>query len=234
MSARFSGVAVTLFFDKNRVQAWLPQGLQLADGPWHGEHPVILLFGTQTDLTRQKLVTRKLRFGRCYHETFVIVPDLKLQSRPRDEPVFHVVRIYLNSRRATIQGIRRFGWPKICTDIEARGPAYRILGPCGETLLAAQTDYRQLAPVDPKNDSLRQIQRILSQPLVLERRGSLDRYDFDLHLATATIRSVSVQLQVCRGFSPQLGPLKAAIPGINRQAFGAFHIDCCLTKVAAD
>ncbi len=233
MSERFTGVAVTLFLDKRVVESWLPEGLSLAESPYAG-HPVIVLYGTERGLARHKRITVYPRFGRCFHETFVAIPYLRLQGCEGMEPVFHFVRVYLDSARGTNQGIRRFGWPKICTPIDAQGGSYRILGGPTGSLLEGRADCDRAEPVPADCASLGEIREMLSQPLVLKHRGCFDRYDFDLHFDSATIRSVPAEVRIHEGFMPGLGPTTVKTPGIKRQAFGAFSIDCRITKTPCE
>ena len=233
MSERFTGVAVTLFLDKRVVESWLPEGLSLAESPY-ADRPVIVLYGTQRGLARHKRITIHPRFGRSFHETFVAIPYLRLQGCAGQEPVFHFVRLYVDSPRAASQGIRRFGWPKICTAIDVQDQTYRILGGPTGSLFEGRADCDRAEPVLPECASLGEVREMLSQPLVLEHRGSLDRYDFDLHFDSATIRSVPAEVRIDEGFMPGLGPRTVKTPGINREAFGAFSIDCRITKTPRD
>jgi len=233
MSGRFSGVGVTMFVDREVVQSWLPAGLLLHERCPYEEHPVVILLGEQRDLVRTKarsyglMYTRK---GRYYLETFVAVPYLKLKDHAYREPVFHFVRVYLNHARATRQGIRGFGWPKIHTAIRGGKHRYRVFGSCSRTILDARPDWSQVEAADPRNASLEQIRRMLSQPLVLKHHGAFDVYSFDMHFDTATVKSLPSRFQLRRGFMPRLEAVEANFPGINAADFGAFHIDCRFVK----
>ena len=229
MSERFTGVVVSLFLDKKLVQSWLPEGLTLAESPY-AEHPVIILYGTERGLARQKRITIHPRFGRCFCETFVAVPYLQREGCPAGEPVFHFVRVYVDSARAASQGIRRFGWPKVCTAIDVQDGGYRILGGPSGSLLEGRAEDDRLEPVQAANASLKQVQKMLSQTLVLEHRGCFDHYDFDFHFDGATIRSMPAEVQIQGGFMPGLPPMTVKSAGICREDYGAFFIDCGITK----
>ena len=229
MSERFTGVVVTLFLDKKLVQSWLPEGLTLAESP-HAEHPVIILYGTERGLARHKRITIHPRFGRCFRETFVGVPYLRREGCPGKEPVFHFVRVYVDSARAASQGIRRFGWPKVCTAIDVQDGNYRILGGPSGSLLEGRAEDDRLEPVQPDNASLRHVQQMLTQTLVLEHRGCFDHYDFDFHFDGATVRSMPAEVQIQEGFMPGLPPRTVKSAGIGREDYGAFFIDCRITK----
>ena len=181
LSGTFSGMVVTLFMPKDLVRTWLPSGLQLAKDCPYAEHPVVILFGSIDDLTREKVVTVKPRFGRHYLETFIAVPYLQLEQTPQAKPVFHFVRVYSDSKRGTVQGIRKYGWPKILTPIDTTEATYRISREGFGPVLAAEMDYARLKPIEAANRSWKQVQEMLSQPMVLK------------HEAPSTcIRSISI------------------------------------------
>jgi hypothetical protein len=211
MSGSFSGMVVPLFLPPAVVRSWLPPGLQLASECPFRTHPVIVMFGSIDDLAREKLVTVKPRFGRHFLETFIAVPYLRLEAAPRGAPVFHFVRIY--------------------TPIATSDDTYRITPEGTATILGAQMDYTHLKPVSAGNHSLRQIEAMLSQPLVLRHEGVYNTYTFDFHFEKAAITSMPVSLEINQGFMPQLTPMQGKMPGIAESDFGAFHLACRYTKV---
>ena len=234
MSGSFSGMVVPLFLPHSVVRSWLPPGLQLDSECPYPNHPVIVMFGSIDDLAREKLVTVKPRFGRHFLETFVAVPYLRLEAAPRGGPVFHFVRVYTDSLKGTTKGIRQSGWPKIYTPIATTDETYRITPEGAGTVLGAQMDYAHLKPVGTENHSLRQIEAMLAQPLVLRHEGVYNLYTFDFHFQKATLTSMPVILEIREGFMPQLAPMKGKMPGIADSDFGAFHLACRYTKVARD
>ena len=234
MSGSFSGMVVPLFLPPAVVRSWLPPGLQLASECPYKSHPVIVMFGSIDDLAREKLVTVKPRFGRHFLETFVAVPYLRLEAAPRSGPVFHFVRVYTDSLKGTTKGIRQSGWPKIYTPIATTDETYRIMPEGAGTVLGAQMDYARLKPVDTGNHSLRQIEAMLAQPLVLRHEGVYNLYTFDFHFQKATLTSMPVTLEIREGFMPQLAPMKGKMPGIADSDFGAFHLACRYTKAARE
>ena len=181
LSGTFSGMVVTRFMPRDLVRTWLPSGLQLAKDCPYTEHPVVILFGSIDDLTREKVVTVKPRFGRHYLETFVAVPYLQFEQTPQAKPIFHFVRVYSDSLRGTAQGIRKYGWPKILTPIDTTEGTYRISREGFGPVLAAEMDYTHLKSVESANRSWNRIQEMLSQPLVLKHDGT-----------STSIRSVSI------------------------------------------
>ena len=231
MSGSFSGMVVPLFLPPSVVRSWLPPGLQLASECPYQDRPVVVMFGSIDDLAREKLVTVKPRFGRHFLETFVAVPYLRLETAPRGTPVFHFVRVYTDSLKGTTKGIRQSGWPKIYTPIATTDETYRITPEGAGTVLGAQMDYAHLKPVGAGNHSLRQVEAMLSQPLVLRHEGVYNIYTFDFHFEKAAITSMPVSLEIREGFMPQLGPMKGKMPGIADSDFGAFHVACRYTKV---
>jgi hypothetical protein len=231
MSGSFSGMVVPLFLPPGVVQSWLPPGLRLASECPYQNRPVIVMFGSIDDLAREKLVTVKPRFGRHFLETFVAVPYLRLEAAPRSMPVFHFVRVYTDSLKGTTKGLRQSGWPKIYTPIATTDETYRITPEGAGTILGAQMDYAHLKPVGAGNASLRQVEAMLSQPLVLRHEGVYNIYTFDFHFDKAAITSMPVSLEIREGFMPQLGPMMGNVAGIADSDFGAFHVACRYTKV---
>jgi hypothetical protein len=237
MSGRFSGVGVTAFVDRNVVHSWLPEGLQPAEHCPYEKHPVIILFGIQRDLVRTKRWSYELMYtrnGKYFFETFVAVPYLKLRDHPNREPVFHFARVYLNNTKATRQGIRGFGWRKVLTTISVGQRRYKVFLDSEEPVLEAEPGYNRLEEVEANNESLVQIQQMLSQPLVLKHQGVFDVYSFDMHFESATVKSLPSRVQLREGFMPNLAAMNESFAGINEQRFGAFHIDCRFTKAPLD
>ena len=235
MSGHFRGAVVTLFLDPELVESWLPRGLRLAEDAPFEDHPVVLLFGTQTDLTREGTITFKPRYarnGRYFHEAFVAIPYLELDQGSTGGPVFHFVRVYLDHPKPASQGARRAGWPKLLAAVEAGDEGYRISRPPWGTIFEAETDYADARPVDPKSDRFEPIRAMLSRPLVLKHEGRFDFYRFDFHFDSATIEAVSSHVELHEGFLPGIGRIAVSRPGIDRSPFGAFRLDCRYTKTA--
>jgi hypothetical protein len=230
MAASFSGMVVTLFLPSELVQSWLPPGLQLdAECPYK-DRPVIILFGTIDDLTRTKVVTVKPRFGRHYMETFIAVPYLKLAAAPQSQPVSHFVRIYSDSGKGTSIGIQRYGWPKITVPMATTDDTYRIVYN-NDTVLSAQIDNSQAKAVDISNPSVKAVQDMLTQPLVLLHDGKYHYHFFDFHFEAASVTSTSVDLQLSPSFMPQMPPINKKYQGVAETDFGAFHVECRYTSV---
>jgi len=230
MSGTFSGEVVTLFLDRQIVQSWLPSGLHVADDCPFERHPVVILYGTQTNLARQKWIKRELPFGRHYLETFVAVPYLRVDRTRYDEHVFYFARVYLDNRRATNQGVRRFGWEKVYTALADQGRHHRIWSPGGRLIFAASGLGGPSRPADPATESCRMLVSWFDQTLVLKHEGRFDRYNFDLHCESASIRAVDTKLTIGRDFMPGTERMEGEVQGIDRQEFGTFHLSCHFTK----
>jgi hypothetical protein len=229
MSGDFSGVVTTMFLDKQLVQSWLPSGLIVAPETPFPQHPVIVMFGIEENITRTKRITAHPRYAQHYLETFVAVPYLKLASRPDGAPLVHFPRVYLNSWRATTQGVKRFGWPKVYTELESGDGTYRIGGGQG-TIFDAETERQDVPLVAAKNPSLRTIQQMLSQPLVLKHDGSFHVYNFDWHFDAAACRATSADVEINAGFLPGLEPRNLSVRSIADEAYGAFYLESHFTK----
>lgn len=233
LSGSFSGMVVTLFLPADLVQSWLPPGLQLAAQCPYKDRPVIILFGTIDDLTREKVLTVKPRFGRHYMETFIAVPYLTLGSSPQSQPVNHFVRVYSDSAKGTAKGVQKYGWPKITVPMETTDDTYRVLYD-NATALSAKIDNSQAKTVDIGNPSVKAVQDMLSQPLVLIHDGAFHYHSFDFHLEAARMTSTSVEVQLGPSFLPKMPPINNKFPGVAETNFGAFHVDCRYTNVVTN
>jgi hypothetical protein len=229
MSGDFSGVVVTLFLDRPLVQSWLPKGLTLAEDTPFPKHPVIVMFGVEGNIARTKRITVHPRYAQNFLETFVAVPQVKLEARPNGAPLFHFARIYLNSWKATTQGVKRFGFPKVFTDLESKEGTYHIGGGQG-TIFDAEMESEKLPALAADHASLRTIRQLLSQPLVLQHEGKFETYTFDWHFDQAVIRPTAVEVDIHEGFMPQLEPRKISVSGITEEANGAFYWETHFTK----
>lgn len=230
MSGDFSGEVVTVFLNRKTIQSWLPSGLRVAEDSPFELHPVVILYGTQRNLARTRRFTRYLPFGNRYLETFVAVPYLRLDNDRRNEHVFYFAQVYLDSPRATKEGIQRFGWEKTCTRLADQGRDHRIWNPRGELIFTAHGTSESPRPIESGNRSLGTIREMLSQTLVFKHRGRFRRYCFDLHFDSANLEAVDSRIRISAGFMPGLVTMAGDVPGIDVQEYGAFHIDCHFTK----
>ena len=229
ISGDFCGFVVTLFLEPKLVQSWLPEGLVLAPETPFDRHPVIVLSGRQQNLARTKRATRYLCGMQDYLETFIAIPYVKMNARPQGPPLFHFVRVYLNNWPATIRGIRRFGWPKICTDMSWTNESYRI-GGTGSPIFFARTVDTEHPLINESTGSLQSLQQMLSQPLVLKHEGRFQVYDFNLQFQQALVEPVAVELAIHAGFMPDLPPRRMLVRGIAETPYGAFSIVTHFTK----
>lgn len=230
MSGDFSGEVVTLFINRETVQTWLPDGLSVAEDCPFETHPVLILYGTQRNLARTKRIRRFLPYGEHYLETFVAVPYLRVDNSRCDEHVFYFARVYLDSLRATELGIERFGWEKVYTRLSDCDRDHSIWNPQGRLIFTASGTSTPARPIPSSNPSAATIQEMLSQTLVLKHNGRFNRYDFNLHFASAHVQAVDARVRINRDFMPGLETMEGEVAGIDEQPFGAFHIRCHFTK----
>lgn len=230
MSGDFSGEVITLFIERETVQSWLPVGLSMAEDCPFESQPVLILYGTQRNLARTKRIRRYLPYGEHYLETFVAVPYLRVDSSRYNEHVFYFARVYLDSLRATELGIERFGWKKVYTRLSDRDRDHSIWNPRGQLIFTASGTPTPARPIPSGNSSVATIKNMLSQTLVLKHNGRFNRYDFNLHFASACVEAVDAQVRINQGFMPGLEAMEGEVAGIDEQPFGAFHIRCHFTK----
>jgi hypothetical protein len=243
MSGRFSGTVVTLFVNRADVQSSLPPELTISDDDqlpdWlrgRDEHPVILLFGEQTDLgTRRHILGlyQTIPLFRPYLETFVAVPFLKPTASGEPCPCLHFVRVACSAFWPTELGILRMGWPKIHCPMQIRKEGqtvhYSIAEPgTGRLLLAAETDTTDPPELDAGDDRLARVVSMLAQPSVLIIGGRIDSYRFDLRLEAARLKAVRARGTVHPGLLPALSePIDFTAAGIAdpHADVGAFFLE---------
>ena len=220
MSGSFSGMVVPLFLPPGVVRSWLPPGLQLASECPYQDRPVIVMFGSIDDLAREKLVTVKPRFGRHFLETFVAVPYLRLEAAHRAAgqsstscgsiPTVSKGPPRASASRAGPRSTRPSRPPTTPTASRPRAPG---------TVLGAQMDFAHLKPVGAGNHSLRQVEAMLSQPLVLRHEGVYNIYTFDFHFEQAIAHLDARDPGDPRGFHASARTDEGQHAGNRRQRF---------------
>ncbi len=229
VSGRIDTRGFVLLVDREVVQSWLPRGLRIDPRCPFDDHPVIILFGTAANQARHKRITYRFPWP-PFLEVLVGIPYLRMENNPRVGVVQHYPRVYLNNWSATRQGIRVAGWPKIYTRLEEEGSRYQVYNPCGGHIFTGTTHFDQVRPIAEPGVALPQVREMLSQPLVLERRGRLHVHDFDFHWNCAEVTSVPVDFELREGFMPGLNPLAGSLPGLAGDRLGGFQIKCYYTR----
>jgi hypothetical protein len=147
-----------------------------------------------------------------------------MKSCPEKQSLHHFVRVDLDNWTATFLGLKR-GWPKILVSIASSSNSYRVFGTDETVLFDVVSDFASACPLECRNVSYEEIREMLSMPMVLENpAGGFNVYDFDLHLESARIVSVSTDLQINEGFLPGMKPIRQRIDGINERGYGAFFL----------
>ncbi|HUT94658.1 MAG TPA: hypothetical protein VMY37_34700 [Thermoguttaceae bacterium] len=240
-SGRFSATILTLFVKRSDVQSSLPPELKIVDDDrlpdWlqgRDDHPVILLFGRQTDLGNRRPIFglyQTFRLFRPYLETFVAVPFLEPKASQKPSPCLHFVRVPCNTFWPTEMGILQMGWPKIQCPMEMREEGqtlhYSITDPeSGRPLFAAETDLSDPVGLTAGDACLEKVASMLSPPHVLFVGRIMDTYRFDLRLEAAGIRAVSARGTVHPGLLPSItSPIDFAVPKISQSEFGAMFVE---------
>lgn len=127
-------------------------------------------------------------------------------------------------------GIERFGWEKVYTRLSDCNRDHSIWNPQGQLIFTASGTSTPARSIPSGNPSVETIQEMLSQTLVLKHNGRFNRYDFNLHFASAHVQTVDAQVRINRGFMPGLETMEGEVAGIDEQPFGVFHIGCHFTK----
>lgn len=241
MSGDFSGTVVTLFVNRDDVQASLPPQLTIVENDelpdWlqqRDDHPVILLVGKQVNLGRRRLFLGRYHTVPLFHpylETFVAVPFLKPKTARGPRPCFHFMRVPCETFWPTETGILCMGWRKMqCPmQITEQGQVqhYSIKDESGsEPLLSAQTDLTDPVALDASHDCLAKVISMLSQPHVLIKGQKLLFFNFDLRFEAATLRAVSASGTIHPGLLPSISePRDFSSPKITDAEFGAFFLE---------
>ena len=113
--------------------------------------------------------------------------------------------------------------------IQAAG-SYRIGGGRG-TVFDAELGPREAPLVSSVNASLRDIQGMLSQPLVLKHEGRFEISTFDFHFDAAVLRPTSAEVEINQGFMPGLTPRQLSVRSLADEPYGAFYIESHFTRM---
>jgi len=240
-SGRFSATILTLFVKRAHVQSSLPPELTIVDDDrlpdWlqgRDDHPVILLFGRQTDLGNRRPIFglyQTIPLFRPYLETFVAVPFLEPRASHKPSPCLHFVRVPCSTFWPTEIGILEMGWPKIHCHMEMReqGQAVRYAitdKETGRRLFTAETDRSDPVDLGAGDACLEKVASMLAQPHVLFVGRAMDSYRFDLRLEAARIQAVSARGTMQPGLLPSIAePIDFAVPKISQSEFGAMFVE---------
>lgn len=249
-SGRLSATILTWFVKRALVQSSLPPELTTVDDQrlpdWlrgRDDHPVILLFGRQTDLGNRRPIFRlyqTIPLFRPYLETFVAIPFLEPKASRKPSPCLHFVRVPCNTFWPTETGILRMGWPKIQCPMEMRdeGPTlhYSITDPeSGRPLFTAETDLSDPVDLAAGDACLEKVASMLAQPHVLFVGRAMDTYRFDLRLEAARIQAVSARGTIHPGLLPSIPePIDFAVPKISQSEFGAMFVEATFMNRALE
>ncbi len=158
--------AIVLRLPAAAVAAMLPAGLSLATADASGTHPVLLFFGTQSDV-RANLWPFP---GWTYHETVIGIPDVQAldATLAYQGPFAFMPRLWLDKLAPVLAGVLGYGYAKQLARIETSPHRYTVHDRAGPLLADAQ-----FAPAGPagKPDHFSGwggIERLLDQPLLAE------------------------------------------------------------------
>ncbi len=222
--AQTTGAAVTLPFDRAKVAAMLPAGLELLPQPVTAadQHPVVLLFARQRNV-RPNLFP----FGMNYNEFICAVPwvrhtDPALQDLP---PLICPTVLFLDSLAPILLGIYGYGFNKIRAAIAADADSYIIRDQADQSEIIACS----FAPAGPKT-SPRDLPLfgatwpVWEMPMVTRSKLGAWQYSvYDFSLAQARMQPVAMDIRIA---SPRLGlpPGAITVPSIATSALGGFFL----------
>lgn len=138
LQATYNGILTFSNIDRSVVSALLPSNFELAPrktAKYPNLHPVVLMFGDQTDAALVLSQVDTQPNGVHYSEMILAIPFVQRQGKTGAWHTY-IVRMYLDNAAAVAGGLA-FGYKKVLTSIEWQGKQARIWQPIGGDLLTA-------------------------------------------------------------------------------------------------
>ncbi len=226
--AQTSGASALFALPTHIVQGMLEPGLTLApqDLTPAGQHPVLLLFGWQSDVRPNRMPFG----GGRYMEFIVSVPFVK-HAHPRLDkdcpgPFIYMPRLYLDQLFPTLLGIWGYGYNKKLATIQADQNDYTVYRRSTQNALISAS-YQATGKTGSETDfpHFSLTRKPYALPLISRTRFGQWHYSFyDFALGQALIQPIEMTIKV---YSPEVGGLPPGtytVPSIQKQGLGAFFI----------
>jgi hypothetical protein len=187
-----------------------------------GTHPVIILFGDETNVRVPWLpFIAPFQYG----ETILVVPWVVHASSPR-AVMANPSRLWVNHFAAWLGG-RIFGFPKRLARIEESASSYSVRSLfAGQPIFSPKygvpglpgkpSSFANYAPIEP----------IFKQLLLLRLFCIFPLISIDMHweMAEATMQALAMDVEVYRGADPGIAPGSYRVESIDQQAIGGFRL----------
>jgi len=200
VTGRLDGVALILDLPADRLAALLPQGLGLLPQSVvaAGRHPLVLLFGQQSEVG-----PNLLPFGLKYLEFVLALPFVRPHDGPKG-PFCHLPILLLDRRLPTILGRWLYGFAKrraACRRSEGSFAIARLED--GAALLSARFAATGGMGRADELEDFRNLRCLFGQPLISQGRGGRWRYArFDFDLTRAALRPVAAEVVFHHAIAP--------------------------------
>ncbi|MGH8517432.1 MAG: FAD-dependent oxidoreductase, partial [Panacagrimonas sp.] len=226
--AQTSGASALFALPRDIVQGMLEPGLTLApqDLAPAGQHPVLLLFGWQSDVR-----PNRVPFGGGRYMEFIVSVPFVQHAHPRlhercPGPFIYMPRLYLDQLFPTLLGIWGYGYNKTLATIQADQTDYTVYRRSTQSALISasyQATGATGAETDFPNFSL--TRKPYALPLISRTRFGQWHYSFyDFALGQALIQPIEMTIKVYSREVGGLPPGTYTVPSIQKQGLGAFFI----------
>jgi hypothetical protein len=227
---------VTLALPSDRVQNFLPSGLELGEQSLtpKGTHPVVLYFH---DMFRAGF-SIPIAASQSYHEYSMNVPFVYLSPSSltpgRPGPYQFMTKLYLDNLGATLVGLMCFGFAKEMASIQVTTDRYTITSLAGQRLMSLAWKEDEQAGFQPVAEcaNFQPIREMVSQPLISVVPFSVGPFfavaDFDKNWDVATVRPlqtvVEVDVSSLPGYDCGRYPSSGWSPGIDQSVLGSYEL----------
>lgn len=226
--AQTSGASALFALPRDLVQSMLEPGLVLAaqDLTPPNEHPVLLLFGWQSDVR-----PNRVPFGGGRYMEFIVSVPFVQHAHPRlhercPGPFIYMPRLFLDQLFPTLLGIWGYGYNKSLATIQADQSDYTVYRRNTQTALISAS-YKATGPTGSETDfpHFTLTRRPYALPLVSRTRFGNWHYSFyDFALGQALIQPIEMTIKVYSREVGGLPPGTYTVPSIQKQGLGAFFI----------
>ncbi|MCC2656365.1 MAG: hypothetical protein K0Q76_1473 [Panacagrimonas sp.] len=226
--AQTSGASALIALPREIVQSMLEPGLTLApqDLTPATQHPVLLLFGWQSDVRPNRVPFG----GGRYMEFIVSVPfvqhrDARLHDRCPG-PFIYMPRLFLDQLFPTLLGIWGYGYNKSLATIRADQRDYTVFRRNTQSALISAS-YQAVGATGSETDfpHFSVARKPYGLPLISRTLFGSWHYSFyDFALGQALIQPIEMTIKVYSREVGGLPPGTYTVPSIQKQGLGAFFI----------
>ena len=210
LTGSFTATVVTIDVPSDVVASWLPDEMSLAR-PLEMEQKVFIFMG------QQKNVAHLPR----YNEIIVSVPNISY----RGGIYSWFPRLYLDHRGAVAWGKALYGFPKIYASMINANDVFELSNRGrSHVLLRSQLSRSPREQIDQSSGHFLQIKDLLGQQMLRYHRGRVVCSGFHIDFSRTELVPSKVDVQIERGFMPNMQERFYSSDSINNEAFGSFYM----------